>query len=60
MREENSQQFSNMHADLEGLWNVLGPHPPPPPFDPALAPPRPPLPPRPSLLMIPQRGRRFD
>ncbi|GFZ16905.1 hypothetical protein Acr_26g0001750 [Actinidia rufa] len=60
MREENSQQFSNMHADLEGLWNVLGPHPPPPPFDPALAPPRPPLPPRPSLLMMPQRGRRFD
>ena len=40
--EDNSQQLYNIHSDLEGLWNILGPHPPSPPFDPANAPPRPP------------------
>ncbi|GFS40275.1 hypothetical protein Acr_00g0067500 [Actinidia rufa] len=40
--ENNSQHLYIIHADLEGLWNVLGPHPPPPPFNPALALPRPP------------------
>ncbi|GFY88914.1 hypothetical protein Acr_06g0008540 [Actinidia rufa] len=40
--EENSQQLYNIHADLEGLWNVLGPHPPhPPPFAPGEASPHP-------------------
>ncbi|GFZ00828.1 hypothetical protein Acr_14g0004630 [Actinidia rufa] len=43
MYEENVWQFSNIHANLEGLWNVLGPHPPPPPpFAPGKGPPRPP------------------
>ena len=37
--EENSQQLYNIHADLESLWNVLGP--PPPPFALGEAPPHP-------------------
>ncbi|GFS46065.1 hypothetical protein Acr_00g0099940 [Actinidia rufa] len=37
----NLQQLYNIHADLEGLWNILGPHPPPLPFDPTNAPARP-------------------
>ena len=42
MHEENSLHFSNIHGDLEGLWNVLGPHPPPPlPFAPSEGPPQP-------------------
>ena len=40
--KENSQQLYNIHIDFEGLWNVLNPHPPPPPFDLVLASVRPP------------------
>ncbi|PSS08030.1 Acylphosphatase-1 like [Actinidia chinensis var. chinensis] len=46
--EEQLDRLGDVYYDLRkqvevhGLWNVLGPHPSPPPFDPTLAPPRPP------------------